>query len=154
MRPGRQDLNNINVTFRSCRQLDGWLALCRPLGGRQTPIFENFPIRHIFLKFCFFKYKNEKRAVWCLVDQNIYSGLVWFGFSLRLVRFGPIQSQTYSIRRCGLRGSCAAGAAASPPPGLRLPSLQPKGSCAAWVSLQFGSAGVSDVHAAQILFGW
>ena len=31
---------------------------CRPLGGRQAPIFENFPIWHIFLNF--FKYKNEK----------------------------------------------------------------------------------------------
>ena len=37
-------------TFRCCRQLD----------GRHAPILENFPIRHIFLKFCFFKYKNKK----------------------------------------------------------------------------------------------
>ena len=58
MRPGRQDLNVIFLKFRSCRQL----APCRPLRGRQAPIFENFPIRHIFLKFCFFKYKNEKSA--------------------------------------------------------------------------------------------
>ena len=35
---------NFYFTFRSCRQLD----------GRQVPIFENFPIRHIFLKFWFF----------------------------------------------------------------------------------------------------
>ena len=54
MRPGRQDLNINFFTFRSCHQLDGRQAPCRP------PIFENFPIRHIFLKFCFFKYKNEK----------------------------------------------------------------------------------------------
>jgi len=39
-------------TFTSCRLLD----------GRQAPIFENSPIRHIFLKFYFFKYKNEKKA--------------------------------------------------------------------------------------------
>ena len=61
MRSGRQDLNVIFFTFRSCRPLDGRQAPCRPLGGRQAPIFENFPIRHIFLKFCFFKYKNEKK---------------------------------------------------------------------------------------------
>ena len=52
MRHGHQDLN-VNITFRSCR----------PLDGRQATIFENFPIRHIFLKFCFFKYKNEKRPM-------------------------------------------------------------------------------------------
>ena len=39
-------------TFRSCRQLD----------GRQAPIFENFPIRHIFLKFYFFNIKMKKSA--------------------------------------------------------------------------------------------
>ena len=50
MHPGRQDLNVIFFTFRSCRPLDGRQAPCRPLGGRQAPIFENFPIRHIFLK--------------------------------------------------------------------------------------------------------
>jgi len=33
-----------------------------PLMGRQSPFFENFPIRHIFFKFCFFKYKNEKKG--------------------------------------------------------------------------------------------
>ena len=62
MRPKRHDLNVIFFTFRSCRPLDGRQAPCRPLGGRQAPIFKNFPIRHIFLKFCFFKYKNEKSA--------------------------------------------------------------------------------------------
>ena len=51
MHPGRQDLNVNFFTFRACRQLD----------GRQAPIFKNFPIRHIFLKSCFFKYKNKKR---------------------------------------------------------------------------------------------
>ena len=51
MHPGRQDLNVIFFTFRSCR----------PLDGRQAPIFEKFLIWYIFLKFCFFfKYKNEK----------------------------------------------------------------------------------------------
>ena len=61
MHPGRQDLNVIFFTFRSCRPLDGRQAPCRPLRRRQAPIFENFPIRHIFLKFCFFlniKMKN------------------------------------------------------------------------------------------------
>ena len=53
----------IFFTFRSCRQLNGRQAPCRPLRGRQSPIFENFTIRHIFLKFCFFKYKNEKGTV-------------------------------------------------------------------------------------------
>ena len=50
MHPGRQDLNVIFFTFRSYRQLD----------GRQAPIFENFPIRHIFLKFYFFNIKMKK----------------------------------------------------------------------------------------------
>jgi len=89
-------------------------------------------------------------------------GLVSSGSTHLVGWFGSVFLLTSSIRsdsvsnliHPSLRGSCAAGAAASPPPGLRLPSLQPKGSCAAWVSLQFGSAGVSDVHAAQILFGW
>ena len=49
MRPRRQDLNIIFFTFRSCRQLDG-----RQGRGQQASIFENFPIRYIFLKFCFF----------------------------------------------------------------------------------------------------
>ena len=40
MHPGRQDLNV----------------------GLYASIFENFPIRNIFLKFYFFKYKNEKSA--------------------------------------------------------------------------------------------
>ena len=53
MRFGRQELN--------VRQLDGRHGPRRPL-GRQAPIFKNFLIRHIFLKFCFFKYKNEKGA--------------------------------------------------------------------------------------------
>ena len=52
MRPRRQNLNVNFFTFRS--------SPYRSLGGRQAPIFENFPIRHIFLKFCFFKYKNER----------------------------------------------------------------------------------------------
>ena len=52
MRHGHQDLNVKKITFRSFR----------PLDGRHATIFENFPIRHIFLKFCFFKYKNEKGA--------------------------------------------------------------------------------------------
>ena len=60
MRPGRQDLNVIFFTFRLCRQLDGRQPPCRPLGGRPSPIFENFSIRHIFLNF--FKYKNEKKT--------------------------------------------------------------------------------------------
>ena len=51
MRPWRHDLNVIFFTFRSCRQLD----------GRQALFFENFFIPHIFLKFYFFKYKNEKK---------------------------------------------------------------------------------------------
>jgi hypothetical protein len=33
---------------------------CRPMEGRQAPISENFQKQHIFLKFCFFKYKKEK----------------------------------------------------------------------------------------------
>ena len=52
MRPERQDLNVNFFTFRFYRQLD----------GRQAPIFKNFPIQHIFLKFCFLKYKNKKSA--------------------------------------------------------------------------------------------
>ena len=58
MRPRRQDLNVIFFTFRSCRPLDGQQAPCRP--WRQEPIFENFPIRHIFLKFYFFNIKMKK----------------------------------------------------------------------------------------------
>ena len=50
MRPGRQDLNVNFFTFRSCR----------PLDGRQSTIFENFPIQHIFLKFYFFNIKMKK----------------------------------------------------------------------------------------------
>ena len=50
MRPGHQDLNVNFFIFRSCR----------PLDGRQTPIFENFPIQHIFLKFVFFNIKMKK----------------------------------------------------------------------------------------------
>ena len=65
MRPGRQDLNVNFFTFRSCRQLDG-----RQAPRRQAPIFENFPIRHIFLKFCFFKYKNEKKKLPGLVGMS------------------------------------------------------------------------------------
>ena len=49
MRHGRRDLN-----VRSCRQLDG--------GDRHPPIFENFSIRHIFLKFYFFNIKMKKRS--------------------------------------------------------------------------------------------
>ena len=30
------------------------------MGDRYALIFENFPIRHIFLKFYFFKYKDKK----------------------------------------------------------------------------------------------
>ena len=55
MLPVRQDLNVIFFTFRSCRPLDGRQTPCR-----QAPIFENFPIRHIFLKFCFFYIKMKK----------------------------------------------------------------------------------------------
>jgi hypothetical protein len=62
MRSGHQDLNIIFFTFRSCRPRQ---APCRPLRERQAPIFENFSIRHIFLKFCFFKYKNKKSAPGC-----------------------------------------------------------------------------------------
>ena len=68
----------------------GWATgTLSPIRGRQAPIFENFPIRHIFLKFCFFKYKNKKapylpsgRAVaqqehGHLVLRNTH---VWFSF--------------------------------------------------------------------------
>jgi len=67
MRPGHQDLNIIFFTFRS-------------------PIFENFPIRHIFLKFCFFKYKNEKSA---------FVGISWL---LGLMNFllGPVILSSFS----------------------------------------------------------
>ena len=60
MRPRRQDLNVIFFTFRSRRPLNGRQTPCRPLGRRQTTIFENFPIRHIFLKFYFFNIKMKK----------------------------------------------------------------------------------------------
>ena len=58
MRPGRQDLNVNFFTFRSCRQLDGPQAPCRPLGGDRHPFLK---ISHIFLKFCFFNIKMKKR---------------------------------------------------------------------------------------------
>ena len=60
MHPRRQDLNVIFFTFRSCRPLDGRQTPCRPLVGRHAPIFENFPILHIFLKFCSFNIKMKK----------------------------------------------------------------------------------------------
>ena len=63
MRLGRQDLNVKKNSFRSYRPLDGRQAPCRPLVGRQAPIFENFPIRHIFLKFCFFNIKMKKARI-------------------------------------------------------------------------------------------
>jgi len=52
MRPGCQDLNVKKFTFSSCR----------PGRGRQGYSFEIFRNRHIFLKFNFFKYKNEKKS--------------------------------------------------------------------------------------------
>ena len=63
MRPGRQDLNVIFFTFRSCR----------PARGQQAPVAQARDDRGIVLKFFetaiyfwnfnFFKYKNEKTAV-------------------------------------------------------------------------------------------
>jgi len=41
--------------------------------GRQAPIFEIFPNRHIFLDFFFiFKYKKEKRALESLHKEKVY----------------------------------------------------------------------------------
>ena len=80
MRPGRHDLNVNFFTFRSCRPLDGRHAPYRPLGGRQTPIFENFPIRHIFLKFCFFNIKMKKKPRGIAVQIN-YLGFMLAAFS-------------------------------------------------------------------------
>jgi len=71
MRPGRQDLNVIFFTFRSCRHLD----------GRQTPIFENFPIRHIFLKICFFNIKMKKARSGTRVGAGSGLGRVLFGLT-------------------------------------------------------------------------
>ena len=61
MRPGHQD---INVNFllhlgHVAHMGDRHLSTIR---GRQAPIFENFPIRHIFLKFCFFNIKMKKKG--------------------------------------------------------------------------------------------
>ena len=75
---GRQDLNVIFFTFRSCRPLEGRQAPCRPLRGRQAPIFENFSIRHIFLKFCFFKYKNERSPTNQHIRNILHCGPIWF----------------------------------------------------------------------------
>ena len=61
MRPGRQDLNVIFFTFRSCRPASGRQAPCRPGRGRQGSSLWNFSKRpYIFEILIFFKYKNEK----------------------------------------------------------------------------------------------
>ena len=62
--PGRQDLNvNFFLHLGPVAHWMGRQAPCRPLRGRQAPIFENFPIRRIFLKFCFFLNIKIKKAL-------------------------------------------------------------------------------------------
>ena len=58
--------------FRSCRPSSGRQAPCRPSSGRQAPIFENFPIRQIFLKFLFLKNikKKKRRAAASSASQQ------------------------------------------------------------------------------------
>ena len=60
MHPERQDLNIIFLHLGPVANWMGDRGACRPLGERQAPIFENFPIRHIFLKFYFFNIKMKK----------------------------------------------------------------------------------------------
>ena len=50
------------LTFRSCRQLDGRHAPCRPVGGRQTPIIENFSYSAYIFEILFFLNIKMKKA--------------------------------------------------------------------------------------------
>ena len=60
--PWRQDLN---VIFLHLCPVASWMG-DRPLS---PPIFENFSIQHMFLKFCFFNIKMKKGLRCVLVAE-------------------------------------------------------------------------------------
>ena len=62
MRPGRQDLNVIFFTFRSCRPASGRQAPVAQAGGDRGIVLKIFETAIYFWNFNFFKYKNEKKS--------------------------------------------------------------------------------------------
>ena len=102
MRPRRHDLNINFFTFRSWRQLDGRQLPLSPIRGRQAPSFENFPIQHIFLKFCFFlNIKMNKRPIlpcglknWVFfIGAITISGVRIYAITIQLFQNMPLQFQ-------------------------------------------------------------
>jgi len=70
MRPKRQDLNISFFTFRSCRQLDGRHAPCRPLGGATGTHFWKFPYSAYIFEILFFFNIKMKKAQWMWLSCN------------------------------------------------------------------------------------